>query len=80
VYGSWEALALGQNGESVGEISNVVLVRNVLSLDWLVTLKWCSWIKSSDTVSGSSLIEGVENSVNNTWVGTEGSFLQEKVH
>ena len=38
MYGSWESLTLGQNGESVGEVSNVVLMWNVLSLDWLVTL------------------------------------------
>ena len=39
--------------------------------------KWGSWIKSSDSIGSSSLVEGVENSVNNTWVGTECSFLQE---
>lgn len=38
VYGSWEALAFSQDGESVCEVSNVVLMWNVLSLDWLVTL------------------------------------------
>jgi len=78
VYGSWEALTFGQNGESVGEVSNVVLMWNVLSLDWLVTLKWLGWVESSDAISSSSLIKGVENSVNNTWVGTECSFLKEK--
>jgi hypothetical protein len=41
-------------------------------------LKWGSWIKSCNSICGSSFVKGVENSVNNTWVGTESSFLQDK--
>ena len=38
-------------------------------------LEWCSWISSGNLVSGGVLIESVENSVEDTWVGAEGSGL-----
>ena len=36
--GAWEALALGQDGESVLETGHSVLMGLVKSLNWLVTL------------------------------------------
>jgi hypothetical protein len=39
-------------------------------------LQWGSWIKSCNSICGSALVQGVKNSVENSWVRTEGSFLQ----
>ena len=37
--GAREALAFSQNGESVGEVSHVVLVRYILGLNWSMSLQ-----------------------------------------
>ena len=36
---TWEALALGQNGEAVFETSDGVLMRLIKFLNWLMTLQ-----------------------------------------
>jgi hypothetical protein len=36
--GTWETLTFGQDGESVGEVSHIVLMRYILGLDWRVSL------------------------------------------
>ena len=38
---AWEALALGKDSESVGEVGDIVLVWNINGLNWLVALEKC---------------------------------------
>jgi hypothetical protein len=69
--GSWETLTFGQDGETVGKVSDIVLMRYILGFNWGVSSEWLSWIGSGNSVSGSAFIKGIENSVDDTRVGTE---------
>ena len=71
--GSWETLTFCQNGESVGEVGDVVLVRYILGFDWCVSDEWLSWIGSCNSVGRCAFIKGIENSVDDARVGSEGS-------
>jgi hypothetical protein len=55
--GTWETLTFGQDGESVGEVGHVVLMRYILGLDWRVSLQKNSRLGVSKmkrlTLSGS---------------------------
>lgn len=75
VDSSWEAGAFSQNSEPIGEVSYVVFMWDIGCLNRFESFKWSAWIKSSNTVSMSSLVKSVEDFVENTWVSTEGSFV-----
>jgi len=76
VDGSRETLAFSQNGESVGEVSDVVLMWHILGLDWSVSFEWLSWIESRDSIGAGVFIKSVENSMNVARVCSEGSVLK----
>mmetsp|Transcript_13721 Transcript_13721/g.21499 ORF Transcript_13721/g.21499 Transcript_13721/m.21499 type:complete len:490 (-) Transcript_13721:95-1564(-) len=76
VHGAGEVLALSQHGEAVGQLGHVVLVGDIRGLDGGVAGKRSGGVVSHGRVGVSALVKGVEDSVEDSGVGSESSGLE----
>ena len=77
MHGSGEGLALSQHSEPVAQRGHVVLGSDVGGLHGLLGLhlEGLGGIEAGHGVGVGSSIEGVEDAVEDAWVGTKGGFL-----